>query len=280
MSSTDISLCFPDGMKSCFACCPPIRSAGYEHIRYRGIIRRILRENTGHFNREVKIVPITGFSCWALGYLDKEYRLIGCLLHPAANDGKDLRHRVDYGDKCRRETCQEAKKFSELGSDTQRFWLHLSDGLDSFAYSSREINPLFRIMGWGTCLLRHIASKDVGWRFTRKSFFRAYPFFSTEISPRGNVYLIDRLVHEKGLHILSDDSFRTEFEKFSHRISERIGQKFTEKSNEPYVHLLGLDPAYSDLLRLLARITRIGMEGAELLKQIVDNELKIFLQRI
>ena len=94
------TLCVPDAQRSCFACCPPIRPAGYEHIQYRNMVMRMLRENTKGFaagggGRS----PITGFSCWALGYLDENFRQVGCLLHPAMNNGKDLRYRVGFGEK-------------------------------------------------------------------------------------------------------------------------------------------------------------------------------------
>jgi len=84
-----VTLCAPDREKSCFACCPPIRPAGYEHILYEAIVKRMLRENTKAFARgETGPAPITGFSCWALGYLDPEYRRVGCLLHPLQNAGE------------------------------------------------------------------------------------------------------------------------------------------------------------------------------------------------
>ena len=97
MKDNEVTFCFPNQEKTCFACCPPIRPADYEHLEYKNIIERILRENTEGFrNRDEGIVQITGFSCWALGYIDGNHRLVGCLLHPAQNKGVDLRHRVGY----------------------------------------------------------------------------------------------------------------------------------------------------------------------------------------
>ena len=81
-------------------------------IKYQ---KRDLKENSEDFDRQGKgIIPITGFSCWALGYLKDNHRLIGCMLHPFQNDGVDLRFRVDYGEKCSRESCEEQKVFSGL----------------------------------------------------------------------------------------------------------------------------------------------------------------------
>ena len=277
MNSTEPSLCFPDHEKTCFACCPPIRPAGYDHIQYRDIIKRVLRENMGGFRKDDhEVIPITGFSCWALGYVDKNYKLVGCMLHPAQNGGMDLRYRIDYGDKCRREICQEEKIFSKLDKAEQRFWLQLTDGLDSFAYSSRKMNPLFNMMGWGTYLLRLVAGKEDNGSFTIDSFSQAYPFFTTRISPRANVYLINKLVSEEKIHLLKSDSFRTEFEGFAARISEQFNHKSHEPSDCPYVHLLDLDQDFLVFLRLSAGIVKINKEDALALKEIVDEELKRF----
>jgi len=154
MAEVPATLCAPDEKKSCFACCPPIRPAGYEHLQYPNEVKRVLRENTTSLRREDKSVsPIRGFSCWGLGYLDDSFKRIGCLLHPSQNDGNDLRYRVDFGDKCARESCVEARIFAHLAPAAKVFWLRLSEGLDSFSYSSRTVNPLFHILVWGDSLL-------------------------------------------------------------------------------------------------------------------------------
>ena len=281
MNSTEPSLCFPDQEKTCFACCPPIRPAGYDHIQYRNIIKRVLRENVRDFRKnDREVIPITGFSCWALGYVDPDYKLVGCMLHPAQNKGIDFRYRIDYGDKCRREICPEGKIFSGLNKDEQRFWLQLTDGLDSFAYSSRKMNPLFKMMGWGTHLLRLIARKEDKGSFTKDSFFKAYPFFTTGISPRANIYLLKKLLSEKEIHLLKSDYFRTEFEGFALRILDRINHLLHEPPHGPHVHLLDLDHDFLLFLRLSLGIVKINKEGALSLKEIVDEELKRFKPHI
>ena len=271
------TLCFPDDEKSCFACCPPIRPFDYEHIQYKNIIMRFLRENNEGFKREEReIISITGFSCWALGYLDDSHKLIGCLLHPAQNGGTDYRYRIDYGEKCRRENCREEKTFSELGRKDQEFWIHLVAGFDSFSYSSRRLNPLFQLMGWGKHLLSLIPLKERGKRFTKPSFFRAYPFFKTNISSRANAYLIDRLVREENIHILQENSFGSEFSMFVSDLEDYLSRVSTHFPGDPYVHLLDLDKDFSDFLRLSARIPRIKMEEAGRLKKIVNEATDIF----
>ncbi|UCF57870.1 MAG: hypothetical protein JSW15_05315 [Deltaproteobacteria bacterium] len=281
MKTTGVTLCFPGGEKSCFACCPPIRPAGYEHILYRTAVRRILRENNEAFKKDTEgISPITGFSCWALGYIDENHRLVGCLLHPAQNRGVDLRFKIDYGEKCQREICPEAKTFSGLGLKEKKFWLQLADGLDSFSYSSRKFNPLFKIMDWGGDLLSQIASIEDYRVFTRESFFQSYPFFSTINRPKANAYLVKWLLSREDIQILKSKTFTVEFEKFSGRISIRLSGVVPRASEGSHAHLLDFDRDFLDFLRLSARIIKIKMEDAVVLKKMVDDELEKFRQSI
>jgi hypothetical protein len=278
MSKFEPTLCAPDAEKSCVACCPPIRPAGYEHIQYKGIVKRMLRENTMAFAKKGEgLWPITGFSCWALGYLDQRYRLVGCLLHPFQNNGEDLRYRVDYGEKCERECCPEAGVFLELGIDDRKSWLHLADGLDSFAYSSKKFNPLFRMMGWGAELLHLIALNSDGRSFIGASFSQAYPFFSTRSHPRGNAYILNTLVRMDSVNLLKAESFRLQFEAFSTSLSRQLREgRSAPRSQAPHTHLAGLDPYFLDFLRLSVGITRIDQEGALRLKEIADRAIERF----
>lgn len=272
-----VTLCSPDSEKSCFACCPPIRPSHYEHIQYRPILERILRENRRAFdNSKNEIKPITGFSCWALGFLDNHYKRVGCLLHPLQNRGKDLRYRVDYGDKCRREVCPEEAVFSSLRVSIRHIWLHLSEGLDSFSYSSKHINPLFTMMGWGKYLLQRIASEESQAIVSWDTFLQTYPFFSTELKPRGHAYLLTRLIRRKGFHLLKSDAFRSEFEALSSDLSQRIGLGINPRPDGAFVHLLDFDPHFLDFLRLCVKILRLHKEDAVHLKRIVDKEVDHF----
>jgi hypothetical protein len=271
------TLCHPDGEKSCFACCPPIRPAGYEHLLYRNTVRRFLAENTRRFDGEVRqVYPITGFSCWALGYLDSGYRQIGCLLHPARNSGNDLRYRVDYWDKCSRETCPESKVFSCLDIRERRFWLHLADGLDSFTYSSRRVNPLFSLLGWGAPLLSLIASAEGGKILGRDSFFHEYPFFTTSVFPRAGAYLINSIVDRETVHILQDPRFREAFERLFLRVTESCGAGTRCRTQGLPVHRMDLDRDFLDFLRLGLRIPRIQPHEAVAVKDRLDHFLEGF----
>ena len=238
----------------------------------------MLRENTSAFmTRKEGTSPITGFSCWALGYLDKACKLVGCLLHPAQNEGKDLRFNVDYGEKCRRENCPESKIFLELDVNVRRFWLQLADGLDSFAYSSNGINPLFKMVGWGPGLLSLITRKEDGRFFTKESFFRDYPFFSTRLNPRANAYLLNRIVDKNRVDMLKTESFRERFELFSNRLSGKLKQVSNPMSGTQYTHRLGLDTLFLDFLRLSVGISRIEQEDALRLRERVDRAVKEFV---
>ena len=271
------TLCFPDTQKNCFACCPPIRPAGYEHIQYKNITKRLLRENTQAFAKRGKgISSITGFSCWALGYLDKRYRLVGCLLHPAQNEGVDLRYRVDYGEKCRRETCPEAKVFLKLGINERTFWAQLAHGLDSFSYSSSRINPLFKLMGWGAEVLRLVALHEDGRTLIKESFFRTYPFFSTGLNPRANAYLLKELVRIENVELLKSESFCGHFETFSARLSSRLRHATRQVPNAPQTHLLGLNPCFLDFLRLSVDLSRVSLEEALSLNEMVNKAVNEF----
>jgi len=281
MEMTGPTLCCPDREKTCFACCPPIRPQGYEHIQYRSSIRRFLQENRRAFlEKKDDVVPITGFSCWALGYLDEGYRRIGCMLHPAQNSGIDLRYRVHYGDKCRREICPEAKEFLKLNRETRKFWINLTYGLDSFSYSSRKVNPLFKLMGWGAKALHAIAQNEEGTIFTNNSFFGAYPFFLCDLKPRAFSYLLSWIVTEKGIDLLRTGPFRAKFEELVSFLFNELSRSIQDLPcdlDTPYTHLLDLDPDFLNFVRLGLGIPRININTASDLKKDVDRTLKNFI---
>jgi hypothetical protein len=277
MTEFPSTLCTPDQEKSCFACCPPIRPPGYEHSHYINEIKRVLRENTASLRKEEKSVsPITGFSCWALGYLDGGFKRIGCLLHPSQNDGEDLRYRVDYGGKCARESCVEAGVFQTLAPEAGTFWLRLSEGLDSFSYSSRTLNPLFRVLGWGAPLLNLVAMADKEQDLHTDSILEIYTFFKTTLPARANAYLLKVLIDAETLDLLKNPRFMGRFEEFSHRLSKELSLQVLSRSAAPYVHLLPMTADFLDFLRLSARIVRATEEEAASLKEFTDHALAQF----
>jgi len=56
---TQPTLCLPDTEKNCFACCPPIRPAGHEHLQHTGIVKRMVRENTWAFAGKGDASPLS-----------------------------------------------------------------------------------------------------------------------------------------------------------------------------------------------------------------------------
>jgi hypothetical protein len=270
------SLCAPDQDKTCFACCPPIRPAGYDHVDHRLEVARMLRENTASYRkRGDEVSPIRGYSCWALGYLDKGYRLIGCLLHPARNGGLDLRHRVDFGDKCRRETCPEAKIFNTLTPYAKRTWLCLARGLDAFTYSSPRHNPLFKMMGWGREVLEWVAR--YGPWLSHDHFFERYPFFRTTLNPFGHAYLLSRiLLADKEGGFTPSESFRSCFERLSGDLVRTLGDMPGCHGQIVYAHRLPLDRAFLDFLRLTCGIKRVSQSAAICMKAMVDRKIEGF----
>ena len=281
MNSPALTLCSPDDQKSCFACCPPIRPAAYDHKLYKNMIKRILRENTAAFDKgDDRIVPITGFSCWALGYLDEAYQRVGCLLHPSRHGGLDLRYRVDYGNKCARETCPEAKVFDTLTIREKEFWLRLADGFDSFDYSSRKVNPLFNLMGWGCHFLRLVPAAEEPRRFNCEYFLETYPFFNTKALPRANAYLINRLVHKDNIHLLRSSRFKDDFEQFSARLPARLTRECPAGEGDFPVHRLDLDRDFLNFLRQSLGIWKTSLEQAVRLKHRVDEQCERFEHRL
>ncbi|MGD9160412.1 MAG: hypothetical protein PVG39_18495 [Desulfobacteraceae bacterium] len=271
------SLCFPDSSKSCFACCPPIRPAGYDHFDYKKIIKRILLENSSEYNpQDRNIRPVTGFSCWAMGFIDAKYRQPGCLLHPCQNNGDDLRYRIDYGTKCMREACHEAKVFERLNEDQKSFWLRLTEGMDSFEYSSRKNNILFNILGWGDKVLAVLADKEAG-NFSGKShFLKSYPFFDSDISPKGYACLLTYIVSEAGPQILKGPGFKKSFMLFSKKLVAETGKRFDRGAGPVYVHKMDIDPLFADFLRISLQIKKSEYSTIEKIMQYTDDQLKLF----
>jgi hypothetical protein len=127
-------------------------------------------------NSPLQVRPIIGYHCWALGFLDSRGSTAGCLLHPARNGGEDLRELVDYGSKCRRESCRAARIYEKLPLEGQVFWLELVRGLNPFYYSSQRANPLFHLLPWGAELLERLRKYAVSLDWTVTELLYRCPF--------------------------------------------------------------------------------------------------------
>ncbi len=158
MSGQVYSLCSPGQGLSCFACCPPIRPPGYDHAAHRGSLTRLLSENTAAIKRgELPQGEMTGYWCPGLGFLDSRGHRVGCLLHPALNQGQDRRGPTGYREKCARESCAPARAFAALSPGAQSVLIDLCAGMDSFTFSSPTHNPVMRLLAFGPTVAGAVA---------------------------------------------------------------------------------------------------------------------------
>ncbi|MBW1710447.1 MAG: hypothetical protein JRJ73_11275 [Deltaproteobacteria bacterium] len=268
------TLCSPDDEKSCFACCPPIRPAGYDHADHQQALTRQFWENTRDFARYgpgEKI--ITGFQCWGLGFLDQKRVMIGCMLHPGRNQGRDLRDLTGYGDKCRRELCQEAVIFSGLASASAEFVLELARGLNSFAYSSLKRNPAFRLLHWGPKLIESLAlSEPAG--LDRDEYLKRYAFLERDLDPKRDAYPVELLLDRFDLNVLGRSDFLTRYRDDLTRFSARHRQAVTlPLENRPYLHQLDLPSHFINFLRHALGWSRSLPSQAEAVRRELDRLL-------
>ncbi len=274
--SDHIYLCAPDESKSCFACCPPIRPPRYEHAQFRSIIKRELALATGSFEPENGAVrPITGYSCWALGYLDKDYKKIGCLLHPARNNGKDLRYRVNYGNKCEREACPQARIFEGLTPACKKFLLGLAGNLDSFSYSSSQ-NPLFHLLLWGADILEFTCRREKAGAMSLPEFRERYGAVLMELPPKAHSYPITRLSAALGERLLTDPDIRERYLALWSGLGQTWKGQLTSSSDKPFAHNLKLAPLFVDFLKNSLAIYRLTHTEAITLQRLIDSRIDRF----
>jgi hypothetical protein len=118
------SLCHPDELKSCGACCglynyrANSRAVLTERLRRRSEIFSRYRGEPDQYRcavahlEEAKLYE-TIYNCEFLGFIDKHEQRVGCLLHPNGNNGRDLRRISFYGaDLCREHLCPSHEKLT------------------------------------------------------------------------------------------------------------------------------------------------------------------------
>ena len=243
-------LCRPAEDRACFGCCPPIRPAGYDHLDHRAAMERALRENTeAKAADENRFGWISGDRCWGLGYLDPERRLVGCMLHPAQNNGRDLRDQTGYGEKCRRELCREAVRYERLSSDAKGMILDLTGGLDAFEYSSHRANPAFRLLLWSDAVVEKLAQAEPD-GFNRDAYFQKYQFLAVRLDPLVHGYGVEMLLRRMELAEIGDPAFLDRYEAgmgdLISRFTKRINPPY---DNRPFVHQLDIQAGLVSFLR-------------------------------
>ena len=246
------ALCRPDEEKSCFRCCPPIRPAGYDHLDHRASLARFLRENTRDFAAgPPRQRIITGYSCWGLGYLDREEKTAGCLLHPGPDHGPDLRDLTGYGDKCRREICREAEIYSRLTTHLAAFLTNLASGLDTFEYSSPRANPMFRLLRFGPTVIEALSAEHPE-GLTREVYLERWKILSQELDPDRDGFALEFILKRRRLADLAEPDFLSRYKQTSEAfISRHRVLVDPPMDNRPFVHQLELDPAFVRFLRVL-----------------------------
>lgn len=277
-----LSLCSPSDETACFACCPPIRPHGYDHLDFRGSLRREFSDNRTRFLKDgPRFKPIVGYHCWALGFLDPRGRRVGCLLHPAGNNGEDLRDLIDYGNKCARENCTPARMFNLLKLEGQRFWLTLAEGLDSFQFSSLRTNPLFRLSLWGPHVLESMQAIAAETGLTAKELLERHPFLVDEKwNPLAHRCLF-RIAMEA---IGAEKAALAQIEEGGSVVLERLlavvgsGLSTDHQDEAPFTHTLPMEADFLDLIRLgLGRRRVLFTEAEELRAELLRLAEKIFL---
>ncbi len=137
-----IHLCQPDSEKSCAACCGiyNFRDNGRRAVRQRLLRNSVFLDPrscataqrlASHSQRwrprdngDAKRFQ-TIFNCEFVGFVDVEQRRVGCLLHPALHDGRDLRQCSFYGkDLCDGHFCPS---YLSLTEDEQAFVVETLD---------------------------------------------------------------------------------------------------------------------------------------------------------
>ena len=138
------------------------------------------------------------------------------------------------------------------------------------------MNPMWTMLGWGSGLLELIAEHEPDTAFSAGKFFKDYPFFTTDLNPRAQAYLVQRLVLNEGPGLLKDLRFERKFRTFGTRLARTLTERISHVSGAPFTHRLGLDPLFLDFARLSAGITRMTQDNARRLKELADEALLTF----
>lgn len=283
------NLCQPDSEKSCFFCCPPLRSFSYDPLQNSTVHDRILWQNRERFLRGKKnlsqdpeVRPINGWDCWGLGYLDEKKKKVGCLLHPAQNNGTDFRYLVGYERKCAREVCLEAMTFNALSARAKKFYLTITIGMDSFHYSSRKWNPMFPMLLWGKTICENIAEAEDFRPLNRNEFVSTYDTFINLFSYKTDGYLLERIVEQVGIVHCTTSDFVKRYREWKETVLQKyrgrylLREAMKEDSGSRPVHLFRIPISSSRFLKFALDIWNASVEDVCLLKKEIDNELERF----
>jgi len=108
-----VNLCQPDEEKSCGACCGLYNWENHSRVTLESLLGRRTElffslekpPDLEEYSRACEALPPspklceTIYNCEFLGFLDRELKQVGCLLHPSLHNGVDLRTCSFYGAK-------------------------------------------------------------------------------------------------------------------------------------------------------------------------------------
>jgi hypothetical protein len=228
-NSNIIVLCQPDEKKSCGACC-----GLYNYVdSSRSSIEKRLRERTKRFHRIVKnpgdvekyskeILAMEDFRkryevihcCEYLGFLGKDEKKVGCLLHPEQNSGNDMRNVSFYGQElCAGHLCpshyfipqSQSQILKKIIDDWYLYGLVLTD-IDLvtkyFQLIADRVGAELKPEVFENENLKNIALEYFGWKIT-------WPFRSPDANRLGKYYF------DGSQYMIS----HIEYEKFGREIS-------------------------------------------------------------
>jgi len=203
-----IILCQPDEGKSCGACC-----GLYNYVNSsRSSLEQRLRLRTERFRKLVKKPDDVAlyaketlaaedfkkryeviYCCEYLGFLDKEERKVGCLLHPQQNSGVDMRDVSFYGQElCAGHFCpshhfipqSQCKILIKIIDDWYLYGLVLTDidlVTQYFRLIADRIGSELKPEVFDNLSLKNIALEYLNWKVT-------WPFRSLETNRLGKYY--------------------------------------------------------------------------------------------
>lgn len=211
------NLCSPGGGLSCFACCPPIRPAGYDHADHRPSLRRLFSEARQDYLAGRPARPMQGFVCPGLGFLDSQGRQVGCLFHPARHGGMDLRLATGYQPKCARESCPPARAFALLPTTARQALVELAAGLDAFAFGSPRHNPLMRLLALGPV----VAGAALGLPLDGREELDSWPWL--EATPPAWGWLLGCLLGREGPGLLRLAGLADQLAQVAEALARQLG---------------------------------------------------------
>lgn len=168
-----------------------------------------------------------GFSCPGLGFLDSTGSQVGCLLHPARNQGRDLREPTGYREKCARESCAQSRAHAALDDQPRAVLISLCEGMDPFNFSSRRANPLMRLLAFGP----EAAAAAAGLGPSNMEELAAWAWLQEADPAHG--WLLARLLEKQGSGIFNEPNLAGLLNNKAQDLAKRLGPAPPLEQGEP-----------------------------------------------